>query len=616
MPPRQRRPDLDIPADVEAVCLRALEKDRDKRWPDMDAFYRALGAAGGVPFEPSNVFMPTAGVAEVSGARRSRTPRRAQSKTAISVSPPRPGRSRTSGPSAPRRPPAARAPGAKLGARRGGGRRGGHRPGAGVAAGGRKTAADASQRPRPAPQSRAAAAAPRSRRRAGGRDPADADRRRRPPPPAAAARAGRAPRPRRRQAATARAARASATSPSRRAPRPRPIRSTADRRAGASDARRAQEPVRHAVGARSPCAVIPSRSAPRPRPRTPRALVVDLHNDVAHQAHALAVRLHARHGPGDVLQPAAPGSRSAAHQARRHRRARLPDVRRASGSIRGGGASGGSSSARARLARAARRHARRSRATPARSAPRARRDGSRCSWASRGATRSTTTSSAGVARLAEARRALPRARCGSATAAPARPAARRPRATRASPTRARPGARLQRRRHPASTSRTRAGRPSGTCIERSATAAVLVALGRGRRPPAPAQPRRRSDPRLAARGGIVGVIFVSPYLGGTVLHARARRRSHRARGAQVGGEDCVALGSDFDGFLPLPRGLRDAADLPRLTELLWRRGWRGPRLGKLLGENALRYFEATVSAANDNVARRRGARRRPRPSVA
>ena len=49
VPPRQRRPNLDIPADVEAVCLRALEKDRDKRFADMDAFYRALGAAGGMP---------------------------------------------------------------------------------------------------------------------------------------------------------------------------------------------------------------------------------------------------------------------------------------------------------------------------------------------------------------------------------------------------------------------------------------------------------------------------------------------------------------------------------------------------------------------------------------
>jgi serine/threonine-protein kinase len=56
VPPRKRKPELGIPADVEAVCLRALEKDREKRWQDMDAFYRALGAAGGEPFEASAVY--------------------------------------------------------------------------------------------------------------------------------------------------------------------------------------------------------------------------------------------------------------------------------------------------------------------------------------------------------------------------------------------------------------------------------------------------------------------------------------------------------------------------------------------------------------------------------
>jgi serine/threonine-protein kinase len=53
VPPRQRRPDLDIPEDVEEICLRALEKDRDKRWQDMDALFRALGGANGEPFESS-----------------------------------------------------------------------------------------------------------------------------------------------------------------------------------------------------------------------------------------------------------------------------------------------------------------------------------------------------------------------------------------------------------------------------------------------------------------------------------------------------------------------------------------------------------------------------------
>jgi serine/threonine-protein kinase len=59
VPPRQRNPAMAIPADVEAVCLRALEKDRDKRWQDMDQLYRALGHAGGEPFEASGVYTPS-----------------------------------------------------------------------------------------------------------------------------------------------------------------------------------------------------------------------------------------------------------------------------------------------------------------------------------------------------------------------------------------------------------------------------------------------------------------------------------------------------------------------------------------------------------------------------
>jgi serine/threonine-protein kinase len=80
VPPRKRRPDLDIPADVEAVCLRAMEKERDKRWPDMDAFYQALGEAGGVPFEPSNISVPR------EASSREASSREASSKVASSKS--------------------------------------------------------------------------------------------------------------------------------------------------------------------------------------------------------------------------------------------------------------------------------------------------------------------------------------------------------------------------------------------------------------------------------------------------------------------------------------------------------------------------------------------------
>src|SRR5882724_3134055 len=57
--PRRRSPGLGIASDVEAVCLRALEKERDNRWQDMDQFYRALGGAGGEPFESSSVYVPS-----------------------------------------------------------------------------------------------------------------------------------------------------------------------------------------------------------------------------------------------------------------------------------------------------------------------------------------------------------------------------------------------------------------------------------------------------------------------------------------------------------------------------------------------------------------------------
>jgi membrane dipeptidase len=126
-------------------------------------------------------------------------------------------------------------------------------------------------------------------------------------------------------------------------------------------------------------------------------------------------------------------------------------------------------------------------------------------------------------------------------------------------------------------------------IERSQTAPFSSHSGASGVYP---HPRNLDDDQIraiAARGGIVGVIFVAAYLGGAFCTLE-RVADHIEHVARVGGEDAVALGSDFDGFMPLPRGLRDAGDLPRLTELLWRRGWRGPQLDKLLGGNALRYL--------------------------
>ena len=62
------------------------------------------------------------------------------------------------------------------------------------------------------------------------------------------------------------------------------------------------------------------------------------------------------------------------------------------------------------------------------------------------------------------------------------------------------------------------------------------------------------------------------------------------RAVQMVGEDHVALGSDFDGGPPLPRGMRDIRDLPMITDAMLRRGYSEVRIRKFLGGNLLRVF--------------------------
>jgi membrane dipeptidase len=62
------------------------------------------------------------------------------------------------------------------------------------------------------------------------------------------------------------------------------------------------------------------------------------------------------------------------------------------------------------------------------------------------------------------------------------------------------------------------------------------------------------------------------------------------RAIQLVGEDHVALGSDFDGGPPLPRGMRDIRDLAMITDAMLRRGYSAERIRKFLGGNLLRVF--------------------------
>ena len=66
--------------------------------------------------------------------------------------------------------------------------------------------------------------------------------------------------------------------------------------------------------------------------------------------------------------------------------------------------------------------------------------------------------------------------------------------------------------------------------------------------------------------------------------------AHLEHFLELGGEDAVGLGTDFDGCAPVCAGLEDVGAMPRLWEALRARGYSGELLRKLFFENWLRVL--------------------------
>ncbi|MBD5632368.1 MAG: membrane dipeptidase [Clostridia bacterium] len=93
--------------------------------------------------------------------------------------------------------------------------------------------------------------------------------------------------------------------------------------------------------------------------------------------------------------------------------------------------------------------------------------------------------------------------------------------------------------------------------------------------------------KVADSGGVIGVNFCKDFLGpGDTFDCVLRHVKHIIN---VGGEDVVALGSDFDG-IPAPPGLEDCARMPNLLEYLSKEIPFGA-LEKLCFKNFLRVLK-------------------------
>ncbi len=76
--------------------------------------------------------------------------------------------------------------------------------------------------------------------------------------------------------------------------------------------------------------------------------------------------------------------------------------------------------------------------------------------------------------------------------------------------------------------------------------------------------------------------------------------------AKVAGIDHVGLGSDFDGVTSLPEGIDSVADLPKITQALYQRGYTREQVLKILGGNFMRVMREVEATARRLQAERKG----------
>lgn len=99
--------------------------------------------------------------------------------------------------------------------------------------------------------------------------------------------------------------------------------------------------------------------------------------------------------------------------------------------------------------------------------------------------------------------------------------------------------------------------------------------------------------KIAARQGVIGVIFYTHWLGpnepknGLRLIWRTIQHVRQVTGSF----DHIALGSDFDGFTDPPDDVKDASEMGKVTQLMLDEGIGEDDVKKVLGGNAQRVLE-------------------------
>lgn len=108
-------------------------------------------------------------------------------------------------------------------------------------------------------------------------------------------------------------------------------------------------------------------------------------------------------------------------------------------------------------------------------------------------------------------------------------------------------------------------------------------------------PRNLTDAQiraLAAQRGVLGITFADLFLA-EQAPTLADVVAHIVHAVEIGGIDCVGIGSDFDGA-DMPRGLESVEKLPDLYAALVQAGFRAEEVAKICGGNFYRLLQENL----------------------
>ena len=99
--------------------------------------------------------------------------------------------------------------------------------------------------------------------------------------------------------------------------------------------------------------------------------------------------------------------------------------------------------------------------------------------------------------------------------------------------------------------------------------------------------------RFGEKGGLIGLNFSNHFLGDTEISMVKDMVRHAKHIQGIGGEDVLALGSDFDGIQPTLE-IEDASEMGKLADALLAGGFTEEQVEKMFYKNGVQYLKENL----------------------